>query len=222
MTAAPDTLQQRYEAIEQVYSECQWDDVARQSEALLVELPNDPGHPLRQRLQILLGHTYLYGYQDATTASGFYSRVLDATAEPVLRDIAEQGLQQCASLASAPPPAAAETTQELAEEPATEPTAIAAGQAFPFSAETVNPAPGGSDAQAAMPWMEQLGGSDPAAATAPAPALVVEVIDEPELIEVAQADPAQAEELELAEPINNLSPEELAELSKGLLLVVIR
>jgi hypothetical protein len=66
--------------------------------------------------------------------------------------------------------------------------------------------------------------------------LVAEVIDEPELIEVAQADRAQAEELEVtvskelpdsiqelsSEPINRLSPEEIAELSKGLLRVVIR
>jgi hypothetical protein len=245
MAATPDPLQQRYEAIERVYSERRWDDVARRSEELLLELPNDPGHPLRQRLQLLLGHTYLYGYQDAATASGFYSRVQAASKEPVLLDIAALGLQQCASLESASPAAAAETPPERTEEPAIEPTAVAIGQAFPFTAEAVNPAaPGSSDARPAMPWMEHLGGSDPAATTAPspatapapAPALVAEVIDEPELIEVAQADRAQAEELEVtvskelpdsiqelsSEPINRLSPEEIAELSKGLLRVVIR
>jgi len=190
MAATPDPLQQRYEAIERVYSEQRWDDVARRSEELLLELPNDPGHPLRQRLQLLLGHTYLYGYHDAATASGFYSRVHAATKEPVLLDIAALGLEQCASQTAA-----------------------------------VNPAPTGTGARPAMPWLEQLGGSDPAAA-APATApvvLAVDVIEEPELIEVAQADPAQAEELELpSEPINRLSPEEIAELSKGLLRVVIR
>jgi len=190
MAATPDPLQQRYEAIERVYSERRWDDVARRSEELLLELPNDPGHPLRQRLQLLLGHTYLYGYQDAATASGFYSRVQAATKEPVLLDIAALGLEQCASQTAA-----------------------------------VNPARTGTSARPAMPWLQQLGGSDPAAA-APATApdvLAVDVIDEPELIEVAQADPAQAEELELpSEPINRLSPEEMAELSKGLLRVVIR
>ena len=68
------------------------------------------------------------------------------------------------------------------------------------------------------------------------PNLVVEVVDEPELIEVAQADAATAQELDvavskesLAEPegrftkqVGGTSPEELAELSKGLLRVVIR
>ncbi|MCP9881532.1 hypothetical protein KBY65_03425 [Cyanobium sp. Alchichica 3B3-8F6] len=200
MAATPDPLQQRYEAIERVYSERRWDDVARRSEELLLELPDDPGHPLRQRLQLLLGHTYLYGYQDAVTASGFYSRVQAATQEPVLVEIATLGLQQCSSQTVTPPPT---------PEPA------------PAEARPV--------ALPAMPWMEQLGGIDPAApSTLPElavelPQLAVEVIEEPELIEVAvsQELPAAVQELP-AEPINKLSPEEMAELSKGLLRVVIR
>ena len=74
-----------------------------------------------------------------------------------------------------------------------------------------------------MPWLEQLGD------IVAVPNLVIEVVDEPELIEVAQADTATAQELEVAvskesltEPVGAPSPEELAELSKGLLRVVIR
>lgn len=256
MTAAPDSLQQRYETIERVYSERLWDDVAQLSEELLLDLPNDPGHPLRQRLQLLLGHTYLYGYQDAATATGFYSRVQAVTKEPVLLDIAAQGLEQCASQTVVPTtPGATTAGPEIAN----------SGQVFPFNTEAVNPAPANTGTMPAMPWMEQLGGIDPAAArvpsattaepapiaptavtqpvkaTEPLPELVVEVIDEPELIEVAQANPATAQELEIAirtespasvaeqpvanpsaPPVNSPSPEELAELSKGLLRVVIR
>ena len=94
-----------------------------------------------------------------------------------------------------------------------------------------------------MPWLEQLGDIEVAEVQVPVaqvpvpvPNLVVEVVDEPELIEVAQADAATAQELEvavskesLAEPeehftkqVGGPSPEELAELSKGLLRVVIR
>jgi hypothetical protein len=214
MTTSPHSLQQRYEAIERVYSERQWDDVARLSEELLLELPNEPSDPLRQRLQLLLGHTYLYGYEDRATATGFYSRVRAATQEPVLRDIADQGLEHCASQAA--PPA---TTLE-----------VGSGQAFPFGNTPVAVGTAISSAGSAMPWMEQLGGIEAA------PNLVVEVVDEPELIEVAQADAATAQELEvavskesLAEPeehfakqVGGPSPEELAELSKGLLRVVIR
>ena len=219
MTTSPNSLQQRYEAIERVYSERQWDDVARLSEELLLELPNEPADPLRQRLQLLLGHTYLYGYQDRATATGFYSRVRAATQEPVLRDIADQGLEQCASQPA--PPA---TSLEFG--PGQTPIAASTGgQAFPFGNEPVAVGTAIASAGSAMPWLEQLGGIVP-----------VEVVDEPELIEVAQADAATAQELEVAvskesltgpedrfaEPVGGPSPEELAELSKGLLRVVIR
>ena len=196
MTTSPHSLQQRYEAIERVYSKRQWDDVARLSEELLLELPNEPADPLRQRLQLLLGHTYLYGYQDRATANGFYSRVRAATQEPLLRDIADQGLAQCASQAATP----AKTLE------------VKSGQT---PVEPIN--------NSAMPWLEQLG------SIVAVPNLVIEVVDEPELIEVAQADTATAQELEVAvskesltEPVGAPSPEELAELSKGLLRVVIR
>ena len=224
MTTSPNSLQQRYEAIERVYSERQWDDVARLSEELLLELPNEPADPLRQRLQLLLGHTYLYGYQDRATATGFYSRVRAATQEPVLRDIADQGLEQCASQPA--PPA---TSLEVGSGQ----TPIAAstgGQAFPFGNTPVAVGTAIASAGSAMPWMEQLGGIEAV------PNLVVEVVDEQELIEVAQADAATAQELEVAvsnesltgtearfaEPVGGPSPEKLAELSKGLLRVVIR
>jgi len=338
MTASPDSLQQRYEAIERVYSERHWDEVASLSEALLLEVPDDASDPLRQRLQLLLGHTHLYGFRDAATASGFYSRVQAVSGEAVLRDIADQGLQQCANqLAAAqretepaperePEARTAEpstTDAGTPETPAPETTAASAaapaeaspssagtilGQAFPFTAEPVQGSIGVSTASPAMPWLEQLVGVDPAAQAAAAAAaagplgaapeperapakaemtaspavspsaavsaitvaetaapseasnaieepgsteavLAVEVIDEPELIDVAQADPSRAEELDLAITTgrgtesgtensadlnvpaasaaraalaSSFSPEEMAELSKGLLRVVLR
>ena len=228
MTTSPHSLQQRYEVIERVYSERQWDDVARLSEELLLELPNEPADPLRQRLQLLLGHTYLYGYQDRATATGFYSRVRAATQEPVLRDIADQGLEQCASQAA---------QLEVAPEQASNAPSTG-GQAFPFGNEPVAAGTVVTSSGSAMPWMEQLGGIEAAEVQVPVPVpnLVVEVVDEPELIEVAQADAATAQELDvavskesLAEPeerfakqVGGPSPEEFAELSKGLLRVVVR
>lgn len=228
MTTSPHSLQQRYEVIERVYSERQWDDVARLSEELLLELPNEPADPLRQRLQLLLGHTYLYGYQDRATATGFYSRVRAATQEPVLRDIADQGLEQCASQAA---------QLEVAPEQASNAPSTG-GQAFPFGNEPVAAGTVVTSSGSAMPWMEQLGGIEAAEVQVPVPVpnLVVEVVDEPELIEVAQADAATAQELDVAvskeslagpeesfaKQVGGPSPEEFAELSKGLLRVVIR
>ena len=214
MTASPESLQQRYEAIEGFYNERQWDDVASLSEALLVELPDDPSHPLRQRLQLLLGHTYCYGYQDAQTATGFYSRVLAASEETMLREIAEQGLKQCINLADiAVAPAEVIPDQSPAATAATSATAATA-----VSAGT-----------AATPWMEQLGEVGLGEVPQPEVGLTelglteVEVIEEPELIELAQANPRTAEPVDLAIfPLAaKPSPEEIAELSRGLLRVVI-
>lgn len=204
MNASPESLQQRYEAIEGFYNGRQWDDVASLSEALLVELPDDPSHPLRQRLQLLLGHTYCYGYQDAQTATGFYSRVLAASEETMLREIAEQGLKQCINLADiAVAPAEVTPDQSPAATAATSATAATA-----VSAGT-----------AATPWMEQLG----EVGLAEVGLTEVEVIEEPELIELAQANPRTAEPVDLAIlPLAaKPSPEEITELSKGLLRVVI-
>ena len=215
MTASPESLQQRYEAIEGFYNGRQWDDVASLSEALLVELPDDPSHPLRQRLQLLLGHTYCYGYQDAQTATGFYSRVLAASEETMLREIAEQGLKQCINLADiAVAPAEVIPDQS--------PAATAVTSATAATAVTAG--------TAATPWMEQLG--ELGLGEVPQPELgltelgltEVEVIEEPELIELAQANARTAEPVDLAIlPLAaKPSPEEIAELSKGLLRVVIR
>ncbi|NQW37783.1 MAG: hypothetical protein HQ469_01070 [Cyanobacteria bacterium] len=211
MTASPESLQQRYEAIEGFYNGRQWDDVASLSEALLVELPDDPSHPLRQRLQLLLGHTYCYGYQDAQTATGFYSRVLAASEETMLREIAEQGLKQCINLAD---------------------IAVAPAEVIPDQSPA---ATASTAATAATPWMEQLGELGRGEVPQPELGLTelgltelglteVEVIEEPELIELAQANPRTAEPVDLAIlPLAaKPSPEEIAELSKGLLRVVIR
>ena len=239
MTTSPHSLQQRYEAIERVYSERKWDVVIRLSEELMLELPGESEDPVRQRLQLLLGHTYLYGYEDRATATGFYNRVRAATSERVLREIADQGLAQCASQVTeqTPTPTSSPSGRESLEP--------SGGQAFPFSAKPIPDGARATGAMPAMPWMEQLDNKTAAMAVAqtavhseePAlgrttgseTALVVDVIEEPELIELAQADADSAEVLEViitAETtdagMGTFSPEEIADLSKGLLRVVIR
>ena len=96
-----------------------------------------------------------------------------------------------------------------------------------------------------MPWLEALGGVGPATAQAPvepahlamapfqrpmaaAPSTTVEVIDEPEQIAVHLADPRLTTMLDLVvqpDPDSNqpsaFSPEDEAELRKGLLRVVL-
>ncbi|MEB3331617.1 MAG: hypothetical protein VKI83_03875 [Synechococcaceae cyanobacterium] len=169
MTPSPESLQERYAAIERVYAEQDWSGVEDLSRSLLAELPEDPSDPLRQRLVLLLAHTRLYGAGDAAAAASLYQAVAAAAAEPVLTEIATQGLQQCNQLLQ----------------------------------------PG--DASPATPWLQQLAGSgapSPAgSAAAPsrapfqqAPNLEpVDVIEEPELIELALADP-ERQDLVTVEP----------------------
>jgi len=94
-TLTPEQLQERYSAIELLYSESRWPEVLAASEALLAELPTEPGEPLRPRVELVLAHTLLYGQSDPQGAEARYRLVLELTGEAVLRDLAEQGLLRC-------------------------------------------------------------------------------------------------------------------------------
>ncbi|MBM5827700.1 MAG: hypothetical protein FJ050_06545 [Cyanobacteria bacterium M_surface_7_m2_040] len=273
-----DGQQERYAAIERQYSQGQWQEVLSSSTALLAELPEQPGDPLRTRVILLQGHTLLYGLGQIAEAAAIYRQVLDSQPEPVLQSIAQQELERClgsmAAAVDAPSPVSKATDQPDA------------GSAFPFAAQAVGSTPAGQPVSA-MPWLDALGGVDPAATLAPpgdaaqppwltmastpeqppqpeppaqalepesqeiavAPAasgdvIAADVIEEPEQIEVQQADPGRAEVVDLApaaEPAMTpaaaaleaveassepgkprWSPAEEAELARGLLTVALR
>lgn len=97
---------ERYGEIERAYCEERWTSVIDDGQALLAELSRvdavSPPAGLRERLQLLVAHAYLYGLGDRDNAEDFYQAVLRSEAETSLRQIAEQGLQQC-GLPVAPP-----------------------------------------------------------------------------------------------------------------------
>lgn len=272
----PDDTAQRYAELEKAYVEERWSTVLSSGQTLLttIETSDDPqAEGLANRVRVLLGHAHLYGLAEPEVAEDYYRSVLGSRAEPELRRIAAEGLQQCQR-----PPAARPETE--AREPATQPAiqqavqqdaqagdAGAANEApaaapsstsseAPFSAPSEAPinapinattdpflaavlasaaattAAPGSAAAPATPWLADLPedfvapaaapAADPfaglgsaAAAVGPTPvaparaaaepagaleliaSLEVEVVEEPELVEVAQADPSLAEELEL-------------------------
>ncbi|MFM7361576.1 MAG: hypothetical protein ACKO25_07090 [Cyanobium sp.] len=241
-TSANDAAQ-RYAVIEQAYSREKWGTVVGDGVELLEELqPSDNPQltGLKLRLQLLLGHTQLYGYGDKAAAAGYYGSVAEQSGEAALTRIAEQGLKQCAidEAAAAPTTGAAVTAA---------PAFLA--EAAPGPAVT---APGGT--APAAPWLTKTGaataaaataspaadlepappGEAPAAATAMTPAtpwsepsLIPEVVEEPELIELHQADPALADDVELS--WQDSSPATAApmgkedeELLSGLMLVRVR
>lgn len=262
--AARAVLQKRYAAIELAYSDQNWEQSESLNQALLAELPDTPGDPLRQRLLLLLGHTRLYGKGDTAAAKQYYGSVLQQSEEATLREIAQQGLEQCLALEQPAPAATVEgnaatpwlqgdgDTETGATRRSTAP-AVAGGAAAPWlqraatgdtSPEAIAPgstaapdstaATSGIDNNNADPGAVTAASSAPvepvvetaaaaaadptataatpaaAAVGAPTPqqplageetSLTVEIVEEPEQIAVAQADPRRREELDLQEPL---------------------
>ena len=211
MGDSPDhSLQDRYAAVERLYSRGQWPQVLDACAALLPELPAQPGHPLRTRLMLLQGHTQLHGFGQVDAAATLYQQVLDSQPEALLQSIAEQELERCRRQHSAP-------QQELAAASLQPAPAPGLSAPFPFTPQAVGNPDIGQQA-CAMPWLEALGGIDPTTSTVPAtppeanpPWLAAtasepeprterpeaDVIDEPDQIEVHQADPKRSDILDL-------------------------
>ncbi len=245
-TSANDAAQ-RYAVIEQAYSREKWDTVLGDGEELLQKLrqsDNPQLTGLKLRLQLLLGHTQLYGFGDKAAATGYYGTVAEQSSEAALTRIAEQGLKQCAIEEAAAPTTGAAVADTVATTPAfltegaagpagtaqavtgaaapwltTTPATAAPSAAIPAPAADLEAAPA-ADAPAASP-------ASAAAAPWSEPSLIPEVVEEPELIELHQADPALADDVELSwqEPAPTTTApvnKEDEELLSGLMLVRVR
>lgn len=101
MESSPDTSdwQKRYAVIEKAYCQGRWATVVEAGTLLLRELIEAGGvaeaMALRHRMQLLMAHTLLHGYGDRDAAEDLYEVVRQSDAEPALRQIAEDGLDQC-------------------------------------------------------------------------------------------------------------------------------
>jgi hypothetical protein len=253
MSPSPESLQERYAAIERFYAEQNWPEVEGQSQSLLAALPADPAHPLRQRLLLLLGHTRLYGRGDQAAAARYYQEVLASDPEPVLRQIAEQGLQQSgqaiAPAGQGTPPheadysgpgspampwlqasgsgsTAASSTIE-AVEVVEEPEQIDVALADPSRQNLVTLETKDQAEALRWPFMpdyveRRLEGSGPLGAD-PNQATVVGAESQERPAESSPVEPGALLEpgIRQTPPPSVLSPEEMAELSRGLLRVVI-
>ena len=221
----------RYSAIEEAYCDDRWSEVLERGQALRDDLASslDPTLVgLRQRVELLLAHSHLYGLGDRKAARHLYESVLNGQAEATLTESARQGLELCH------PPE--EPVAPAEPSPATATTAGATTVDLLTSRkDAVSP----SEPEPAMPWASAgMGATSAAPITAPEPAgvdspdnrLVAEVVEEPELIELHQSDPTMAEELELEERPLGESPSgpaegdsrDDAELFAALLRVEIR
>lgn len=89
---------QRYSEIEQAYRDDRWQEVIRSGADLLNEFGASPDAAmpgLKERVELLMAHAYLYGLGDRDNAEDLYNSVLRSGSEPELRQIATQGVQQC-------------------------------------------------------------------------------------------------------------------------------
>ncbi len=219
---------QRYAVIEQAYSKEQWATVLQNGEELLQQLQSSDNTQvvgLQMRLQLLLGHTQLYGYTDKTAAAGYYGAVAAQSSEASLTRIAEQGLKQCAFEETPAAQATEAAATALIAPTATSPGQAVSGAAAPWlSPSPATPAPSG-DQETVVPT-DKVPAATPAAPWSE-PSLIPDVVEEPELIELHQADPSLAEDVELAwqeqEPAPARDSQDKADedLLRGLMLVRI-
>jgi hypothetical protein len=226
-----------YAAVEAAYRSGDWDTVLEQGTVLNRRLARSGGayvQALRQRLELMLAHTHFYGFGNAESAQRHYQALLNQPVEASLRQMAEDGLKQCRDRIAAAAVASADTETSTAE--------LSERQTSQGSEETPESESEGS--RAAQPWLDDRNAdrassanarSQPSTSTAgqstlsaepqtgmPAATnglalgetLIPEVIDEPELLEIHQADPSLADEVELNPGPTRLN-QPLASLAKA-------
>jgi len=104
--------------VERLYSRGDWSEALDAGLALLANLQVGATNSLLLRLELLIGHTLLYGLGKQAEAEPHYRVVQQRSGDPVLLAIASQGLQLCSGFAAASP---------------LEPLQLAAGQASGFT-----------------------------------------------------------------------------------------
>ena len=146
--ANTDQANDQYAALERLYSERRWAEVEASAAVLLAEMDggvNNQGDgpavgtevgDLRFRVLLLLGHTRLYGFNDAGVAAKHYRQVLAAQPEALLLGIAQEGLNQCLAAEEPYPSDAMPWLEKIAgpEVAAKEPQPSVPGFASPIEA----------------------------------------------------------------------------------------
>jgi hypothetical protein len=221
------TFPQRYGQIEEAYRQQEWSTVMEQGQSLLADLEKQPeaAAGVKPRLQLLMAHTLLYGYNNSLVAEDFYTRVAAVNSESDLQPIAEEGINNCRTnraerqenearaQAEAEARANAEAEAQQRRKAAQEELISARDN----QSQPTSPVPGAGSPGPVMPWLVQTEvqkESVDSAATAPtqtachsalvsqerAPVgetLIPEIVDEPELLELHQAESSLAEEVDL-------------------------
>jgi hypothetical protein len=207
------TFSQRYGQIEEAYRQQEWSTVMEQGKTLLddLETQSEAGAGLKPRLQLLMAHALLYGYNDTLMAEDLYTRVSADGSDSALQPMAEEGINHCRAIRAQRRDKEARAETEAAQQRLAEQEALIRSKPSDNASRPATPASGGGRPGPVMPWLAKENG---VSATAPAQTaansalvsqdrtpmgetLIPEVVDEPELMELHQAGGALAEEVEL-------------------------
>ena len=209
------TFSQRYGQIEEAYRQQEWSTVMEQGKTLLddLETQSEAEAGLKPRLQLLMAHALLYGYNDTLMAEDLYTRVSADGSDSALQPMAEEGINHCRAIRAQRRDNEAWAETEAAQQRLAEQEALISTKPSDNQSRPATPSSGGGSPGPVMPWLVKADGAG-VSATAPAQTaansalvsqdrtpmgetLIPEIVDEPELMELHQAGGALAEEVEL-------------------------
>jgi hypothetical protein len=193
---------QRYGQIEEAYRQQEWSIVMDQGQSLLADLEKQPegGAGLKPRLQLLMAHALLYGFNDTLMAEDLYTRVAGESSESDLQPVAEAGILNCRANRAQRRESEARTQAEAAQRRKAEQEALLSATANQNQSQPASPGPGAGRPGPVMPWLTQTAAESALVSQDWAPlgeTLIPEIVDEPELLELHQSESSLAEEVDL-------------------------
>ncbi len=193
---------QRYGQIEEAYRQQEWSIVMDQGQTLLADLEKQPegGAGLKPRLQLLMAHALLYGFNDTLMAEDLYTRVAGDSSESDLQPVAEAGILNCRANRAQRRESEARAQAEAAQRRKAEQEALLSALANQNQSQPANPGPGAGRPGPVMPWLTQTAAESALVSQDWAPlgeTLIPEIVDEPELLELHQSESSLAEEVDL-------------------------
>jgi len=197
---------QRYGQIEEAYRQQKWSIVMDQGQSLLADLEKQPeaGAGLKPRLQLLMAHALLYGFNDTLMAEDLYTRVAGDSSESDLQPVAEAGIHNCRANRAQRRESEARAQAEAAQHRKAEQEELISATANQNQSQPASPVPGagaGAGSQGpVMPWLTKTAADSALVSQDWAPlgeTLIPEIVDEPELLELHQTGSSVAEDVDL-------------------------
>lgn len=193
---------QRYGQIEEAYRQQEWSIVMDQGHSLLADLEKQPeaGAGLKPRLQLLMAHSLLYGFNDTLMAEDLYTRVAGDSSESDLQPVAEAGIHNCRANRAQRRENEARAQAEAAQRRKAEQEELLSATANQNQSQPASPVPGAGSPGPVMPWLTETAADSALVSRDWTPldeTLIPEIVDEPELLELHQTGSSIAEEVDL-------------------------